>query len=149
MITELEVGEALVSVLDEKGSPTIVERALILPPHSRLSPLTPEERSKIIQGSTLYGHYEKTVDRESAFEKLKARTEERKMEAEASPFLETRDAAQRSPVEDHRRGHGQECGPCHWQPDRAANHPGGPGLPIWGQSEALNWGNCLFTFSPG
>ena len=98
MITELEVGEALVSVLDEKGSPTKVERALILPPHSRLTPLTPEERSKIIQGSTLYGHYEKTVDRESAFEKLKARTEEKHGNG-GNPFLESAGAARRSPVE--------------------------------------------------
>jgi hypothetical protein len=99
-ITELEVGEALVSVLDEKGSPTKVERALILPPHSRLTPLTPQERSKIIQGSALYGHYEKTVDRESAFEKLKARTEERKMEPEEVSSAKGRTAAQRSPVGD-------------------------------------------------
>jgi hypothetical protein len=98
-ITELGVGEALVSVLDEKGSPTLVERALILPPRSRLTPLTPEERSKIIQGSALYGHYEKTVDRESAFEKLKARTKERKMEQESIPS-KGRTASQRSPVED-------------------------------------------------
>jgi DNA helicase HerA-like ATPase len=99
-ITELAVGEALVSVLDEKGSPTKVERALILPPHSRLTPLTPEERAKIIQGSALYGHYEKTVDRESAFEKLKARTEERKMEPGEVSSAKGRTAAQRSPVGD-------------------------------------------------
>jgi uncharacterized protein len=74
-ITELAVGEALVSVLDEKGSPTVVERALVYPPQSRLTPLTPEERIQIIRGSVLYGHYEKTVDRESAYEKLKAKTE--------------------------------------------------------------------------
>ena len=100
VVTQLEVGEALVSVLDEKGSPTIVERALILPPHSRLTPLNPDERSKIIQGSTLYGHYEKTVDRESAFEKLKARTEERKMEAGQAPSPKRGTAVQRSPVQD-------------------------------------------------
>jgi DNA helicase HerA-like ATPase len=83
-ITELEVGEALVSVLDEKGSPTVVERALIYPPQSRLAPLGPEERSKTIQGSALYGHYEKVVDRESAFEKLKVRAEEKQAQAEAA-----------------------------------------------------------------
>jgi hypothetical protein len=83
VITELEVGEALVSVLDEKGSPTVVDRALVYPPQSRLAPLSPEERSKIIQGSALYGHYEKAVDRESAFEKLKARAEEKQAEAPA------------------------------------------------------------------
>jgi DNA helicase HerA-like ATPase len=79
-ITELEVGEALVSVLDEKGSPTIVERAFICPPHSRLSPLAPEERNGFIRDSVLYGHYEKTVDRESAYEKLKTRAEQKQTE---------------------------------------------------------------------
>jgi len=73
-ITELAVGEALISVLDERGSPTIVERALVYPPHSRLRPLVPEERGQLIRGSVLYGHYEKTVDRESAYEKLKEKT---------------------------------------------------------------------------
>lgn len=81
-ITELEVGEALVSVLDEKGSPTIVERAYICPPKSRLSPLTPEERGRLIRGSFLFGHYEKTVDRESAYEKLKAKAEQSKIESQ-------------------------------------------------------------------
>jgi hypothetical protein len=76
VITELGVGEALVSLLDAKGSPTVVERAFIVPPGSQLGPLTAEERAKLIQGSDLYGHYEKTVDRESAYEKLKARTEQ-------------------------------------------------------------------------
>ena len=75
-ITELGVGEALISLLDEKGSPTPVERALIRPPLSRLSPLTPVERAAIIKGSVLYGHYERLVDRESAYEKLIARTQQ-------------------------------------------------------------------------
>ena len=74
-ITELGVGEALVSVLDAKGSPTPVDRALICPPHSRLTPLTTDERSSVIKGSVLFGHYEKSVDRESAYEKLKAKAE--------------------------------------------------------------------------
>jgi hypothetical protein len=74
-ITELGVGEALVSVLDEKGSPTPVERALILPPRSRLSPLNAEERIRMVKDSNLAGHYERTVDRESAYEKLRARAE--------------------------------------------------------------------------
>jgi len=90
-ITELEVGEALVSVLDEKGSPTVVERAFICPPHSRLSPLTPEERSRFIRESVLYGHYEKTVDRQSAYEELKTRAEQ--MQAEAPPESQKRRAA--------------------------------------------------------
>ena len=72
-ITEMGVGEALVSCLDEKGRPGIVERAFILPPASRIGPLQPEERMAAIKTSLLYGHYEKAVDRESAYEKLKAR----------------------------------------------------------------------------
>ena len=82
-ITELGVGEALVSVLDAKGSPTPVDRALIYPPKSRLTPLTPDERAKIVKGSVLFGHYEKAVDRESAYEKLKAKSEAQAAEAPA------------------------------------------------------------------
>jgi DNA helicase HerA-like ATPase len=72
-ITELGVGEALVSFLDEKGRPHVVERAFVLPPSSRLGPLTDDERQKAIRSSVLFGHYEKMVDRESAYEKLTAR----------------------------------------------------------------------------
>jgi len=75
-ITELGVGEALVSFLDEKGRPAMVERAYVYPPASRIGPLTAEERQKLINASLLYGHYEKTVDRESAYEKLAARVPE-------------------------------------------------------------------------
>ncbi|MBK6632858.1 MAG: DUF853 family protein [Betaproteobacteria bacterium] len=81
-ITELAVGEALVSCLDEKGRPSVVERAFILPPASRIGPLVPGERTTAIKGSLLYGHYEKAEDRESAYEKLKARTA---LAAEAQP----------------------------------------------------------------
>jgi DNA helicase HerA-like ATPase len=86
-------------VLDEKGSPTVVERALIYPPQSRLIPLTPEERSRIIQGSVLYGHYEKVVDRESAFEKLKVRAEEKQAQAEAAAPARGRGAPPKSQTE--------------------------------------------------
>lgn len=75
-ITELGVGEALVSLLDEKGQPGIVERAMIVPPQSRIGPIPPEAYRQIIQRSVLYGHYEKTIDRESAYEKLKSRAEQ-------------------------------------------------------------------------
>jgi hypothetical protein len=81
VITELGVGEALVSFLDEKGRPTIVERAFIMPPASKIGPITPEERKRIVASSAIAGHYEKTVDRESAYEKIKGRTEERQSEA--------------------------------------------------------------------
>ncbi|MCM8635081.1 helicase HerA-like domain-containing protein [Accumulibacter sp.] len=70
-ITELGVGEALVSFLDEKGRPNVVERAFILPPASRIGPQSAEERQAVIKASAIYGHYEKAVDRESAYEKLK------------------------------------------------------------------------------
>ena len=72
-ITELGVGEALVSFLDEKGRPNIVDRALIYPPQSQLPPLAQAERESIIKQSSIYGHYEKVVDRESAYEMLKER----------------------------------------------------------------------------
>jgi len=72
-ITQLAVGEALVSFLEEKGAPAIVQRAWILPPASRIGPLAPEERTAIRNASLLKGHYEQAVDRESAYEKLQAR----------------------------------------------------------------------------
>ena len=69
-ITELGVGEALVSFLDEKGRPTPVERAFVLPPATRIGPITPEERKAVMDRSPVKGAYDKTVDRESAYEKL-------------------------------------------------------------------------------
>jgi DNA helicase HerA-like ATPase len=87
-ITELSVGEALVSFLDEKGRPNVVERAFVLPPASRIGPISDAERTAAIKASTLYGHYEKTVDRESAYEKLKDRTSARQgtgQEAASAP----------------------------------------------------------------
>ena len=74
-ISELAVGEALVSFLDERGTPCAVERALVLPPRSRLAPLSPDERAAAVRGSIVYGRYEQTVDRESAYEKLRARAD--------------------------------------------------------------------------
>ena len=75
-ITELGVGEALVSMLDEKGRPSIVERAFVLPPHSRIGPATPAERTVVVRNSLVGGVYEKLADRESAYEVLKARREQ-------------------------------------------------------------------------
>ncbi|HMA32019.1 MAG TPA: helicase HerA-like domain-containing protein, partial [Casimicrobiaceae bacterium] len=72
-ITELGVGEALVSFLDDKGRPGMAERAWILPPASRIGPITPDERKAVIAASPVKGAYEKPVDRESAYEKLAGR----------------------------------------------------------------------------
>ena len=101
-ITELGKGEALISVLDPKGVPTMVERTLIRPPSSRLGPITPAEREKLVKASPVYGQYEETVDRESAYEKLSVKAKQRsaaqaeeeaaKLEAKAA---KTRTAAAR------------------------------------------------------
>jgi hypothetical protein len=72
-ITELAVGEALVSFLDAKGRPSVTERVFVIPPGSRIGPITAEQRQALIQGSLVAGVYEKTVDRESAYEKLAGR----------------------------------------------------------------------------
>jgi uncharacterized protein len=90
-ITELGVGEGLVSVLDAKGVPTPVERAWILPPQSRLTPLTAAEREEVIRSSVLSGHYEKIIDRESAYEILQARAGQ--AQAEATAKQQAKDAA--------------------------------------------------------
>jgi uncharacterized protein len=73
-ITELSVGEALVSMLDEKGMPGIVQRAFMLPPTSQIGPVLPDIRQQLIKSSPIYGRYEKVIDRESAYEKLQGRT---------------------------------------------------------------------------
>ncbi len=72
-ITELAVGEALVSLLDAKGRPCPTERVFVLPPGSQIGPITPEQRQALIAGSLVAGVYEKAVDRESAYEKLRGR----------------------------------------------------------------------------
>lgn len=84
-ITELAVGEALVSFLDEHGSPRPVERALVLPPRTRLRPLSAEERAEALRASPLRGRYDAPLDRESAYEILRARAEAREPQGEAAP----------------------------------------------------------------
>ena len=75
-ITKLGTGEALVSTLEQKGIPSMVQRTLIRPPASRLGPITPQERRAIIAESPVAGQYDETIDRESAFEMLKKRADE-------------------------------------------------------------------------
>jgi DNA helicase HerA-like ATPase len=82
-ITELAVGEALVSLLDAKGRPSVTERVFVLPPGSQLGPITTAQRQALIQGSVVAGAYEKTIDRDSAYEKLKGRTASAQAQAPA------------------------------------------------------------------
>src|SRR5882757_945168 len=90
-ITELAVGEALISLLDEKGRPCPTERVFVIPPGSQIGPITAEQRAALIAGSLVAGVYEKTVDRESAYEKLKGR-------AAASPTSPASTTAAAPPV---------------------------------------------------
>ncbi len=87
-ITELGVGEALVSFLDERGVPGVVERAFIYPPRTQLAPLSDDERRQIVAASPLAGRYDQIIDRESAYEKLQSRA------ASNSPAPETPTAPQ-------------------------------------------------------
>lgn len=80
-ITELAVGEALISCLDEQGTPQIVERAWVMPPYSSFSPISPEQRQTLISQSIVAGIYEKSLDRESAFELLQNKVVERQQQA--------------------------------------------------------------------
>ena len=85
-ITQLAVGEALVSMLDEKGMPRPVERALIVPPASQIGPITPQQRQQLMANSVVAGVYEKEVDRESAFELLQARGKQAADAQQAPPI---------------------------------------------------------------
>ncbi|MDD3836258.1 MAG: helicase HerA-like domain-containing protein [Phenylobacterium sp.] len=98
-IQALGVGEALVSVLDQKGAPTMVARTLIRPPASRLGPATPQERAAIMAASPVRGVYDRVLDRESAFEMLKQRAERAQAQAEAAPARK----AARDPEPDRER----------------------------------------------
>ena len=92
-ITELAVGEALISLLDEKGRPGVTQRVYVVPPGSQIGPITPAQRQALIAQSLVAGVYEKTVDRESAHEKLKGRAAAAASEAdERSLRDETQDA---------------------------------------------------------
>jgi hypothetical protein len=102
-ITEVGVGEAVVSVLQKKGAPSIVERTLIRPPSSRLGPCDDAVRQRALRLSPVAGLYDKVVDRESAFELLRARAERRATEqqkAEAAAEAEAKAAAERDRYDD-------------------------------------------------
>jgi uncharacterized protein len=83
-ITELGVGEALVSTLEERGTPSLVERTLIAPPSGRVGPISEAERKAIVQKSPLRGKYDDAVDSESAYEMLAKRKQMAEQPAEAA-----------------------------------------------------------------
>ena len=84
-ITELAVGEALISLLDSKGRPSVTERVYVLPPGSQIGPVTAEQRQALLQNSLVAGVYEKTVDRDSAYETLLSRANASGTSASAAP----------------------------------------------------------------
>ncbi|MCF8169030.1 MAG: DUF853 domain-containing protein [Rhodoferax sp.] len=91
-ITELAVGEALVSLLDDKGRPTVTERVYVLPPSSQIGPITAEQRKQLLESSIVAGVYERAVDRNSAFEALKGRADQR-MPAQSKGGMSPPDSA--------------------------------------------------------
>lgn len=96
-ITELAVGEALVSFLDAKGRPCETERAYVIPPGSQIGPITPEQRQALLKGSLVAGTYEKTLDRESAYEVFRAHAGARVEAAAEEPAAKPAAKAPRIP----------------------------------------------------
>jgi DNA helicase HerA-like ATPase len=95
VITELGVGEVLISTLDEKGVPTMVDRAFVVPPVGHIGPITPEQRQQLISNSLVAGVYEKVVDRESAFELLASKAEAKAAEQAAAEQAKADSKAQK------------------------------------------------------
>ena len=93
-ITELGVGEALVSFLEEKGTPAVVERAFIIPPKSHIGTIDNSVRDQLMRTSLVYGQYDKIIDRESAYEKLQAKAEE-KLQADKKAAEEKANASKK------------------------------------------------------
>ena len=108
-ILELKVGEALVSMLHNKGEPSVVQRTMIRPPQGRIGPLSDVERRSVISGSALYGKYEEVKDRESAHEILQERAKEVSNEANGSSggWLDTIFGGSRGPTGRRRQGMGE------------------------------------------
>lgn len=105
VITELAVGEALVSFLDPKGMPSMVERAKVLPPEGQAGAITPDERQRIMQTSMVYGKYDKTIDRESAYEIL---TEKLQKEQEAKELAAQQKEEEKLRKEEEKRQAAEE-----------------------------------------
>ncbi len=115
VITELGVGEVLISTLDEKGVPTIVDRAFVVPPAGHIGPITPEERAALIANSLVAGVYENVIDRESAYELAAGKSRGKSRRTAGS------DRSRRGRQASRRRGKGGgESEPRHQQPERFA-----------------------------
>jgi len=108
-IQGLGVGEALVSTLDEKGAPNVVQKTMIRPPASRIGPVTPQERADIIAKSPVKGIYDRTIDRESAFERLQARTAQvtAQKQADAQAKADAAEARRNEPRPSNRQSMGE------------------------------------------
>lgn len=120
VITELGIGEALVSVLDEKGSPTPVERVMVAPPASRIGPLTDEERSEVMARSPYNAIYSQLVDRESAYEILKQRVNQQDQIAQQEKLQEQHEKHQaQQRVEQERMAKEQQKQQERWQKEQA------------------------------
>jgi DNA helicase HerA-like ATPase len=89
VITEMKVGDALVSMLEAGGTPAMVDRIRVCPPRSRIGPITPEERAGLMRSSPVAGKYDQALDRESAYEKLSGRAEEPASEKAKPPAAPT------------------------------------------------------------
>ena len=145
VITELGVGEALVSTLDSKGRPRVVQRTMIRPPRSRLGPITKRLRSELMQASLVQGIYDKAIDRRSAHEILADRAEKLSEQQKAADVAK----AQEKELARARRGRGgapapdgdgiifQECCPCGGKSDWAATDPGGDGFIVRRTSQVV------------
>ena len=112
IITQLNTGEALISFLDEKGAPQMVQRAYVLPPQGQIGPITPAERDQLIKRSFIYGVYEKSVDRESAYEILSRKEElleeERKRADEEKERIKQQKEAQKAAIESQKAQRAEE-----------------------------------------
>ncbi len=106
-ITELAVGEALISCLDEQGTPQIVQRGRVMPPYSSFSPLSDEERQALMAQSLVAGVYEKMVDRDSAYEmlqqKVSDRLEQEQAQAEAAQQAKQQEALAKQQAKEQER----------------------------------------------
>jgi len=112
VITELGVGEVLISTLDEKGVPTVVDRAFVVPPVGHIGPITPEQRTALIANSLVAGAYENVIDRESAFEMLKVRADARMAEqqqaAEEAAIAKQQEEAAKAEAREARSSGGRD-----------------------------------------